>query len=36
MDAINVVQTDTVDFGLRFAAMQCRHNMTNANPFAPQ
>ncbi|MFC5367033.1 SipW-dependent-type signal peptide-containing protein [Salinirubrum litoreum] len=30
---VNVVQTDTIDFGLSFAATQCRHNMTNANPF---
>ena len=30
---VNVVQTDTIDFGLTFAATQCRHNMTNANPF---
>jgi predicted ribosomally synthesized peptide with SipW-like signal peptide len=32
---VNVAQTDTVSFGLDFAAIQCRHNMDNANPFAP-
>lgn len=31
---VNVVQTDTVDFGLTFTATQCRHDMTSANPFA--
>jgi predicted ribosomally synthesized peptide with SipW-like signal peptide len=34
-DAINVVQTDSVAFRMVFAAVQCRHNTDNANPFAP-
>jgi Ca-activated chloride channel family protein len=33
-DAINVVQTDGVGLRLAFAAVQCRHNVDNANPFA--
>ena len=32
-DAINVVQTDSVGLRMSFAAVQCRHNMDNANPF---
>jgi predicted ribosomally synthesized peptide with SipW-like signal peptide len=32
-DAINVVQTDSVAWTLQFYAIQCRHNMTNDNPF---
>jgi predicted ribosomally synthesized peptide with SipW-like signal peptide len=32
-DAINVVQTDAVGFALRFAAIQCRHNGANRNPY---
>jgi predicted ribosomally synthesized peptide with SipW-like signal peptide len=32
-DAINVVQTDSVGLRIAFAAVQCRHNMDNANPF---
>jgi predicted ribosomally synthesized peptide with SipW-like signal peptide len=30
---INVVQTDSVEFGATFAAVQCRHNMSNVSPF---
>jgi hypothetical protein len=30
----NVAQTDTVRFRFDVSATQCRHNMTNANPFA--
>ncbi len=30
---INVIQTDTVEFGANFAAVQCRHNMGNMDPF---
>jgi hypothetical protein len=30
---VNVVQTDSLRFGARFAAVQARHNMTNATPF---
>jgi predicted ribosomally synthesized peptide with SipW-like signal peptide len=32
-DAINVVQTDAVEWVLRFAAIQCRHNGENRNPY---
>ena len=32
--AINVVQTDRVDWMVQFYAIQCRHNMANENPFA--
>jgi predicted ribosomally synthesized peptide with SipW-like signal peptide len=32
-DAINMVQTDSVAWTLQFYAIQCRHNMTNDNPF---
>jgi len=32
-DAINVVQTDSLSFTLQYYAVQCRHNMANANPF---
>jgi hypothetical protein len=32
---VNVVQTDGLRFGARFAAVQERHNATNANPFPP-
>ena len=32
-DAINMVQTDSVRWTLQFYAIQCRHNMTNDNPF---
>jgi predicted ribosomally synthesized peptide with SipW-like signal peptide len=32
---INVLQTDTLEFGARFAAVQSRHNMTNPSPFEP-
>jgi hypothetical protein len=34
---VNVVQTDTFDFALEFAAVQCRHNMDPdaVNPFGP-
>jgi hypothetical protein len=28
-----VVQTDSVGLRMAFAAVQCRHNMDNANPF---
>ena len=35
-DAINVVQTDRTEFTLRFAAIQCRHNMANRNPFGSE
>jgi predicted ribosomally synthesized peptide with SipW-like signal peptide len=31
--AINVVQTDRVDWMVQFYAIQCRHNMANENPF---
>ena len=31
----NVAQTDSVRFRFDVAATQCRHNMDNANPFAP-
>ena len=30
---VNVAQTDSTAFALRFAAVQCRHNMANENPF---
>jgi hypothetical protein len=30
---VNVVQTDSAGFRLDAAAVQCRHNMANANPF---
>jgi predicted ribosomally synthesized peptide with SipW-like signal peptide len=30
---VNVVQTDKLTFGARFAAVQTRHNMDNSNPF---
>jgi predicted ribosomally synthesized peptide with SipW-like signal peptide len=30
---VNVAQTDSEVFSLDFAAIQCRHNMENANPF---
>lgn len=33
--AVNVVQGDTVAFDVDFAAIQCRHNPENQNPFAP-
>lgn len=33
---INVLQTDTVEFGATFAAVQCRHNMGNMDPFPEQ
>jgi predicted ribosomally synthesized peptide with SipW-like signal peptide len=32
---VNVVQTDGLRFGARFAAVQSRHNATNASPFGP-
>jgi predicted ribosomally synthesized peptide with SipW-like signal peptide len=32
---VNVAQTDSIEFSFDFAAIQCRHNMDNANPFAP-
>jgi hypothetical protein len=32
-DAINAVQTDVVGFETEYVAIQCRHNMTNPNPF---
>jgi hypothetical protein len=31
---INRLQTDTLEFGARFAAVQSRHNMRNESPFA--
>ena len=31
---INVIQTDALTFGLDLAGVQCRHNMTNMDPFA--
>jgi predicted ribosomally synthesized peptide with SipW-like signal peptide len=31
---VNILQTDTLEFGARFAAVQARHNMTNPDPFA--
>ena len=33
---INVVQTDSAGFRFDVAAVQCRHNMDNANPFGPE
>lgn len=30
---VNVVQTDHLDFGVEYVAIQCRHRMGNANPF---
>jgi hypothetical protein len=33
---VNVVQTDSTGFRLDVAAVQCRHNMTNANPFGDE
>jgi predicted ribosomally synthesized peptide with SipW-like signal peptide len=35
-DVINLVQTDSVEWVLRFAAIQCRHNMENRNPYFQQ
>ncbi|WP_089695772.1 vWA domain-containing protein [Halogranum gelatinilyticum] len=32
---INIVQTDMTSFGIEFAAVQCRHNADNINPYAP-
>jgi hypothetical protein len=32
---INVLQTDSVEFGASFRAVQCRHNMDNVDPFPP-
>ncbi|MFC5367034.1 vWA domain-containing protein [Salinirubrum litoreum] len=33
---VNVAQTDSIEFGFDFAAIQCRHNMENANPFGEE
>jgi uncharacterized protein YegL len=30
---VNVVQTDHLDFGVEYSAIQCRHRMANVNPF---
>jgi hypothetical protein len=30
---VNVFQTDRLEFGATFAAVQCRHNMSNVSPF---
>jgi uncharacterized protein YegL len=30
---VNVAQTDRLEFAVEYAAVQCRHNMTNASPF---
>jgi hypothetical protein len=30
---VNVAQTDRLEFAVEYATIQCRHNMTNANPF---
>jgi predicted ribosomally synthesized peptide with SipW-like signal peptide len=32
---VNVVQTDHIDFGVEYVAIQCRHRMGNSNPFGP-
>mgnify|MGYP006279424267 CR=1 FL=1 len=31
---VNILQTDRLEFGATFAAVQCRHNMDNVSPFA--
>ncbi|SDM76285.1 SipW-cognate class signal peptide [Halogranum gelatinilyticum] len=31
-ETLNLAQTDELTFGLRFGAVQCRHNETNENP----
>ena len=33
---VNVAQTDSIEFSFDFAAIQCRHNMDNANPFGEE
>jgi predicted ribosomally synthesized peptide with SipW-like signal peptide len=33
---VNVVQTDHLDFGVEYSAIQCRHRMGNVNPFGSQ
>jgi predicted ribosomally synthesized peptide with SipW-like signal peptide len=33
-DDANIVQTDVTAFGITYAAIQCRHNGDNVNPFA--
>jgi predicted ribosomally synthesized peptide with SipW-like signal peptide len=32
-DAVNTIQTDLLGFETEYVAIQCRHNMTNPNPF---